>query len=65
MKCVCGKLKMSITLPSRQEHGIESVSKESNLWCVHGEEGEVVCALWKGQFLAVSESLVEELTQTK
>lgn len=30
IKCACGTIKMSITLPSKQKHGIESLSKESD-----------------------------------
>lgn len=31
MKCVCGTIKKSITLPSKQEQGIKSLGKESGI----------------------------------
>lgn len=31
MKCVCGTIKKLITLPSKQEQGIKSLSKESGI----------------------------------
>lgn len=60
MKCVCGTIKMSITLPSKQDHRIESLSKESGVCMVKKVRWGVPV---KRQ--AVSEPLVDELAQNK